>query len=106
MYINLLMASWDVQRKLASAYENSNRNPGIGMFLLCHLITSLRFVERTVPPEAFRELHDAWLAYQRLSVEILAAELEIEHIRPSKMDEYERVTQHMLATMNKLREAT
>ena len=76
MYLELMTTAVAVQRDLATAYTATGRLGEVGMYFVAVNRLTLAFFERMDPPENARELHQAFLDWQRLGIEGLEEELQ------------------------------
>ena len=75
MYLELLTTATAIQQDLATAYTQTDRLEEVGHYFRTLNLATLLFFEQVEPPAACREIHAAFLKWQKLGQEALAEEI-------------------------------
>jgi hypothetical protein len=75
MYLELLTTATAIQQDLATAYTQSGRLIELGQYFRALNIATVLFFEQIEPAPEFQEVHDTFLAWQKLGQKALEEEL-------------------------------
>lgn len=95
MYLELVITATAVQRDLANAYTQSGRLAEVGQYFCALNLATVLFFEQIEPALECRELHDAFLNWQKLGREALEEELDAgEPVNSETSRRYVEASQH------------
>jgi hypothetical protein len=107
MFVELLITCSAAQRELIKAYEATDRLREVGLYVLAQQISSLAYFQQFEPPHACRALYQAFMNWQHLGIETLAAELDSNQaVDPKLIQEYEDSAEQFAAEMDGLKKAS
>lgn len=75
MYLELLTTATAIQQDLVTAYTQTDRLEEVGQYFRALNMATVLFFEQVEPPAAFRDVHAAFLAWQKLGQAALAEEI-------------------------------
>ena len=76
MYLELITTVTAVENDLANAYASSGRMEEIGRYFLVINRTTVEFFKYVEPPEALKDLHQAFVTWQERGADALEEELD------------------------------
>ncbi|MCB9079684.1 MAG: hypothetical protein H6631_18925 [Anaerolineaceae bacterium] len=75
MYLELLTTATAIQQDLVTAYTQTDRLAEVGQYFRALNMATVLFFEQVEPPAACREVHTAFLNWQKLGQAALAEEI-------------------------------